>query len=103
MPAPEPRTQRLEPGDRILVFTDGLTEARREGEFFPLHERSWRILGHGTVEDGLTSLENALSTWVSGQLDDDIALLLFEYSGGATEREPAQRTPVWEWTTVTHG
>jgi phosphoserine phosphatase RsbU/P len=95
LPVAKPRIERLEPGDRVLLYTDGLAEARRDGEFFPVRERAWRILGHGTVEDGLTSLENALSEWVHGVLDDDIALVLVEYAG--TAPEPARATPAWEW------
>ncbi len=95
LPAARPRVERLEPGDRLLLFTDGLAEARREGEFFPIKERAWRILGHGTVEDGLTSLENALKDWVRGVLDDDIALVLVEYTGASDPLAGA--TPAWEW------
>ncbi len=97
MPLATPRVERLEPGDRVLLFTDGLTEARREGEFFPINERAWRILGHGTVKDGLVSLENALTDWVHGFLDDDIALMLFEYTGKRDEVESSQSGPAWEW------
>ena len=81
MPVAQPRVERLEPGDRLLLFTDGLGEARREGEFFPTADRAWRLLGHGTVGDGLASLETALTDWVHGHLDDDIALVLLEYAG----------------------
>ncbi len=77
----QPRVERLEPGDRLLLYTDGLAEARRDGEFFPTAERAWGLLGHGTVGDGLASLESALVEWVRGQLDDDIALVLMEYAG----------------------
>ena len=93
MPVVRPRVERLEPGDRLLFFTDGLAEARRDGEFFPTAERAWRLLGHGTVGDGLASLESALVEWVRGQLDDDIALVLVEYTG---TRSPAVPVPSWE-------
>ena len=92
MPVARPRVERLEPGDRLLLFTDGLGEARRDGEFFPTIDRAWRLLGHGTVGDGLASLETALTDWVRGRLDDDIALLLLEYAGpddGATVAVPS--------------
>ncbi|WP_067494054.1 PP2C family protein-serine/threonine phosphatase [Actinoplanes sp. TFC3] len=94
MPVARPRVERLEPGDRLLLFTDGLGEARREGEFFPTADRAWRLLGHGTVGDGLASLETALVDWVHGQLDDDIALVLLEYAG--PDGGPAVPMPSWE-------
>jgi sigma-B regulation protein RsbU (phosphoserine phosphatase) len=94
MPVARPRVERLEQGDRILLYTDGLAEARRSGEFFPIEERAWGLLGHGTVEDGLASLEAALVDWVSGMLDDDIALVLLEYTGAPLPAGVA--TPSWE-------
>ncbi|MEV4753865.1 PP2C family protein-serine/threonine phosphatase [Micromonospora sp. NPDC049559] len=93
MPVVQPRVERLEPGDRLLLFTDGLGEARRDGEFFPTVDRAWRLLGHGTVADGLASLESALIEWVHGRLDDDIALVLLEYSG---QRAASTAVPSWE-------
>ncbi|WP_329105591.1 serine/threonine-protein phosphatase [Micromonospora sp. NBC_01699] len=94
MPVVRPRVERLEPGDRLLLFTDGLGEARRDGEFFPTEERAWQLLGHGTVADGLASLETALVEWVHGRLDDDIALVLMEYAGPRPVTTVA--VPSWE-------
>ncbi|MEO3927331.1 PP2C family protein-serine/threonine phosphatase [Micromonosporaceae bacterium B7E4] len=94
MPVVRPRVERLEPGDRLLLFTDGLGEARRDGEFFPTVDRAWRLLGHGTVADGLASLETALVEWVRGRLDDDIALVLMEYPG--PHSATASTVPSWE-------
>ncbi|MET7804490.1 PP2C family protein-serine/threonine phosphatase [Micromonospora chersina] len=94
MPVVRPRVERLEPGDRLLLFTDGLGEARRDGEFFPTADRAWRLLGHGTVADGLASLETALVEWVHGRLDDDIALVLMEYTGPLSAT--AAPVPSWE-------
>ncbi|MBA3488576.1 MAG: serine/threonine-protein phosphatase [Longispora sp.] len=93
MPSPLPRVERLERGDRLLLYTDGLTEARRAGEFFPIQERAWGLLGHGTVADGLASLETALLDWVHGVLDDDIAMVLLEYTATRSPVEPAM--PSW--------
>jgi hypothetical protein len=94
MPVARPRVERLEPGDRLLLFTDGLGEARRDGEFFPTADRAWRLLGHGTVGDGLASLETALVDWVHGRLDDDIALVLLEYAG--PDEGETVPMPSWE-------
>ncbi|WP_430779679.1 PP2C family protein-serine/threonine phosphatase [Actinoplanes sp. G11-F43] len=94
MPEVKARVERLEPGDRLLLFTDGLGEARREGEFFPTADRAWRLLGHGTVGDGLASLETALVDWVYGRLEDDIALVLLEYAG--PDGGSAVSVPSWE-------
>jgi phosphoserine phosphatase RsbU/P len=95
MPVVRTRVERLEPGDRLLLLTDGLAEARRDGAFFPIADRAWRLLGHGTVADGLASVESALMEWVHNQLDDDIALILMEYTGPQRTVAPAT-VPSWE-------
>jgi phosphoserine phosphatase RsbU/P len=87
VPTPAPRTERLEPGDRLLLYTDGLGEARRDGEFFPVEDRAGRLLGRGTVDHGLYLLDQALREWVGGEFADDIALMAAEYLGGA-DAEP---------------
>ncbi|GHJ46577.1 membrane protein [Catellatospora sp. TT07R-123] len=93
MPVVRSRVERLEPGDRLLMLTDGLAEARRDGEFFPITDRAWKLLGHGTVSDGLASVESALMEWVQDRLDDDIALILMEYTGPMQAPAPV---PSWE-------
>nr|WP_221470378.1 PP2C family protein-serine/threonine phosphatase [Allocatelliglobosispora scoriae] len=95
VPSVKARVERLEPGDRLLLFTDGLAEARRDGAFFPIADRAWRLLGHGSVSDGLASVESALAEWVHGRLDDDIALVLLEYAG-PQQGLTAAAVPSWE-------
>ncbi|SNQ47336.1 Serine/threonine protein phosphatase [Frankia canadensis] len=65
-------------GDRLLLFTDGLIEARdRQGSFFPLDERLDLLRGGGQ-EEALDRLTAALGTHAGGALHDDLAVLLAE-------------------------
>ncbi|WP_435799951.1 PP2C family protein-serine/threonine phosphatase [Streptomyces canus] len=63
-------------GDQLLLYTDGVTEARNHGrEFYPLAEglaRHWSDEPAGT----LTALHDELLVHVGGRLHDDAALLL---------------------------
>jgi len=81
LPTPVGRSEQLEPGDRLLLYTDGLTEARRDRAFFPLAERAAATVGRGSVGHGLQVLESALRGWVPGRLTDDIALVALDYEG----------------------
>ncbi|MDT7550156.1 MAG: hypothetical protein QOE84_2550 [Actinomycetota bacterium] len=80
---PAPVTMQLSPGSRLLLYTDGILEARRpDGEFVALAD----ILGPlGTAQDLAAVLEGLLAglrSAVGGPLGDDLALLVAEYSPG---------------------
>lgn len=92
LPTPEIRREQLEPGDRLLLYTDGLAEARRDGVFFPIAKRMPALVGRGSVEHGLAALESALRDWVRGLLADDIALLVMEYDGSDNDSDSG---PAW--------
>jgi serine phosphatase RsbU (regulator of sigma subunit) len=65
-------------GDRLLLFTDGLIEARdSQGRFFPLDERLDLLRG-GSQEEALDRLTTALAVHAGGALHDDLAVLLAE-------------------------
>lgn len=66
------------PGDRLLLHTDGLLEARdRLGRFFPV-ARVLDELAALPTEQLLDALLARLRVHVGGHIDDDVALLLVE-------------------------
>lgn len=69
-----PTTFPFAPGDRLLVYTDGVTEARDgRGEFYPLVERAagWGRHHPGSLVDAVTS---DVAAYAAG-LRDDMALV----------------------------
>jgi phosphoserine phosphatase RsbU/P len=79
-PRPEPLRLTLALGDRILLYTDGASEARARGGFFPLQAAAAFAVVSADLEAGLESLWAELQRHVAGQLHDDVALLLIEHS-----------------------
>jgi hypothetical protein len=79
-PHPEPLRLRLALGDRILLYTDGASEARAGGGFFPLQAAAAFALVSADLEAGLESLWAEPQRHVAGHLHDDVALLLIEHS-----------------------
>jgi phosphoserine phosphatase RsbU/P len=79
-PRPEPLRLSLALGDRILLYTDGVSEARARGAFFPLQAAAAFALVSADLEAGLDTLWVELQRHVAGQLHDDVALLLIERS-----------------------
>jgi hypothetical protein len=77
----------LEPGDRVLLYTDGLTEARTAtGEFFTA-ERLAEFLERQSAAalpapETLRRLRHAIFTYHDGQLQDDATALLVEWRRG---------------------
>ncbi|RKT16039.1 stage II sporulation protein E [Streptomyces sp. 1114.5] len=66
-------------GDRVLLFTDGVIEARdRAGTFYPLAERFPRC-ADGHPADVLQRLHEDVVRHVGRQLGDDAAMLLLQY------------------------
>lgn len=63
------------PGDRLLLYTDGVTETRdRAGEFFPLADWA-RQHNQAPPRELLDRLHADLLHYAGGRLDDDIAAL----------------------------
>ncbi|MEU0337367.1 PP2C family protein-serine/threonine phosphatase [Streptomyces sp. NPDC006193] len=72
----------LRPGDRLLLYTDGVTETRNaSGAFYPLLERlrSWDRLPPGQL---LARLHDDLLAYSGNRLQDDTAALAVLLPGG---------------------
>jgi phosphoserine phosphatase RsbU/P len=70
-----PTLQRLvlAPGKRLLVYTDGLTEARDPaGSFFDLEKQALGSLRTGSLDQALDQLMTALHEHTDGSLRDDV-------------------------------
>ncbi|MFJ8750146.1 PP2C family protein-serine/threonine phosphatase [Streptomyces sp. NPDC102441] len=74
------------PGAALLVFTDGVTEARDgTGAFYPLDERLGRWVGR-EPEQVLKALQSDLESFSGGVRRDDVAVLVLSrpLDGGST-------------------
>lgn len=71
-----PQTVPFGPGDQMLFYTDGVSEARdKTGTFYPL-SRCGVLLGAGDPDAALARLQDDVTRYVGHALEDDAAMLL---------------------------
>lgn len=88
-PGPVPFEVPFGPGDQMLLYTDGVTEARdRAGTFYPLGQRA-HFLKDSDPETALEALRTDLVLHTEGPLHDDAAMLLLRFR----EPDPARGGP----------
>ena len=86
----EPGQQQLEPGDRLLLYTDGVVEARSAtGEFFGL-SRLVDIVrrqeaDRRPVPETMRRVMHAILEHQAGELQDDATAMLVEWRGHAAQ------------------
>ncbi len=79
---------RLEPGDRLLLYTDGITEARSpDGEFFGEQRLADFIAAAGDpAPEMVRRLMRRLLLHQADQLQDDATIVVLEWRTGEEQR-----------------
>ncbi|MFB7248298.1 serine/threonine protein phosphatase [Streptomyces populi] len=79
----KPESYPFVPGDRLLLYTDGVIEARNhDGEFFALSEAVEGIDAATAPSEFLERLHQALIRHNEGDLADDVAMILADRLSG---------------------
>jgi sigma-B regulation protein RsbU (phosphoserine phosphatase) len=79
----------LEPGDLIVLYTDGVTEARRSGRFFGEGRLMRAIRSAPTAPMAVDALLDSVGAFSRGVMHDDAAVMAIRVLGSASADEPS--------------
>jgi serine phosphatase RsbU (regulator of sigma subunit) len=88
-PASEVFHEQLEPGDTVVLYTDGVTEARTaSGEFFGIDrvvDLIARVSGDDSPPETMRRLMHAIEAHNAGPMRDDATVVLIEWRGTGSD------------------
>ncbi|HEV3473083.1 MAG TPA: SpoIIE family protein phosphatase [Actinomycetota bacterium] len=86
----------LKPGDMLVLYTDGVTEAPRSGQPFGRGRFSDVVgdNGMGTPGEVVQAIRRSVAAWVDGDLRDDLALLVLQVVPDSALGEPQRELVV---------
>ena len=91
----------LQPGDRLLLFTDGFLEAKAaDGEVFGDHRLAAAFMKLASLDSDVLGEELVaeVERFAAGKLDDDLTMLVIEYRGTSdTGGEADERSGEEKW------
>lgn len=92
-----PQHLRLDPGSQLLLYTDGVSDARRRGKFFDVAKETAKLRDRAP-DQMVRHLHRRLVKFTRRRLDDDVAILLIARDASAMNdfdafafSDPAQR------------
>ncbi|MFN2525028.1 MAG: PP2C family protein-serine/threonine phosphatase [Actinomycetota bacterium] len=89
---------RLNPGDRVVFFTDGFIEAKApDGEVFGQHRLAEKIQALSALPSSslVDALVEEVERYAAGKLDDDLTMLIVEFQGASPEASSQEGVAAW--------
>ena len=93
-PGLKDHSDRLEPGDRLIFYTDGFLEAKDpEGEVYGEDRLAEAIVSCGALATQAFSDEliSDVESFAAGKLEDDLTMIIVEFQGAGLDEEVPRR------------
>jgi len=83
----------IEPGQQLVIVTDGITEARGSADRFGEERLREELRSAANPALALQRLEGSLHAFTGGELDDDVAVLALARAGGGVPGAGGEERP----------